>query len=86
MKKLVREKNRFFTFILFITILLSSLQSKIISQTSNASTGDYVVVNGAKLWYQIEGTGDPIILIPGGPEIPIYIYHLGLMNWQKAIK
>jgi len=29
--------------------------------------GDFVVVNGAKLWYESEGKGEPFLLIAGGP-------------------
>lgn len=29
--------------------------------------GAYVTVNGAKLWYESEGSGEPLILIAGGP-------------------
>jgi len=29
--------------------------------------GDYVTVNGKRLWYRIEGRGAPLVLIPGGP-------------------
>jgi proline iminopeptidase len=29
--------------------------------------GDFVVVNGAKLWYESEGKGEPLLLVPGGP-------------------
>jgi len=29
--------------------------------------GDFVVVNGAKLWYESEGKGEPLLLIAGGP-------------------
>jgi proline iminopeptidase len=29
--------------------------------------GDFVTVNGAKLWYESEGTGEPLVLIAGGP-------------------
>src|SRR5689334_11831103 len=29
--------------------------------------GDYVTVNGKRLWYRIEGQGAPLLLIPGGP-------------------
>jgi len=29
--------------------------------------GQYVKVNGAKLWIETEGTGDPLFLISGGP-------------------
>jgi hypothetical protein len=29
--------------------------------------GDYVSVNGERLWYRTEGRGAPLLLIPGGP-------------------
>lgn len=29
--------------------------------------GTYTVVNGHKIWYESEGQGDPLLLIPGGP-------------------
>ena len=29
--------------------------------------GSFVTVNGAKLWYESEGSGEPLILIAGGP-------------------
>lgn len=29
--------------------------------------GDFIVVNGKKLWYRIEGDGPPLLVIPGGP-------------------
>lgn len=29
--------------------------------------GQYVRVNGKRLWYRIEGQGPPLLLIPGGP-------------------
>jgi proline iminopeptidase len=29
--------------------------------------GDFAVVNGSRLWFESEGSGEPIVLIPGGP-------------------
>lgn len=29
--------------------------------------GDYVSVGGHKIWYESEGQGEPLVLIPGGP-------------------
>ena len=29
--------------------------------------GNYTVINGAKLWYETSGKGEPLLLIPGGP-------------------
>jgi proline iminopeptidase len=37
--------------------------------------GDYVTVNGAKLWYESEGQGEPLILISGGPGDSHGIFH-----------
>lgn len=58
------------------------------SQTSAAGTqdaasnrpslhpkGDYVAVNGARLWYESEGSGEPLILISGGPGISHDYFH-----------
>ncbi len=28
---------------------------------------NYALINGAKIWYEISGEGDPLLLIPGGP-------------------
>src|ERR1700674_1069000 len=37
--------------------------------------GDYVTVNGARLWYESEGSGEPLILISGGPGISHDYFH-----------
>jgi proline iminopeptidase len=42
---------------------------------SNHPKGDYVTVNGARLWYESEGTGEPLILISGGPGISHDYFH-----------
>lgn len=36
--------------------------------------GDYVTVNGTRLWYLSEGKGEPLILISGGPGAAHYLY------------
>lgn len=33
----------------------------------NHPPGNFATVNGAKIWYESEGTGEPLLLIPGGP-------------------
>ncbi len=38
--------------------------------------GSYVTVNGAKLWYESEGTGEPLLLISGGPGMSHVYFHL----------
>jgi len=41
--------------------------------------GKYLTVNGAKLWVETEGTGDPLFLISGGPGGA----HAGLHSFDK---
>ena len=36
--------------------------------------GNYVTVNGARLWYISEGQGEPIVIISGGPGAAHYLY------------
>jgi proline iminopeptidase len=49
-------------------------------QTSSATVkhppGAYAEVNGIKLWYETEGRGEPLVLVPGGPGDPHSVYHL----------
>jgi proline iminopeptidase len=51
-------------------VLLVLLSIAIFSATLFGQTepkGDYITVNGKRLWYRIEGRGAPLLLIPGGP-------------------
>ena len=38
-----------------------------ISTLAHNRLGDYVMVNDAKLWYETEGSGEPLVLVSGGP-------------------
>ena len=40
------------------------------STSSAADSGDFVTVNGARLFYKIVGQGEPLLIIPGGPGDP----------------
>lgn len=54
--------------ILLILISLSSFFSLTAQTFPDSQTGGkYVTVNGAKLWVVSFGSGDPLIIIPGGP-------------------
>ncbi len=55
------KKNFILLFIVF-NFLNAFSQTKFIHPE-----GKYVTVNGAKLWVEISGTGDPLFLISGGP-------------------
>ncbi len=37
--------------------------------------GEYVTINGARLWYESEGSGEPLVLISGGPGISHDYFH-----------
>ena len=39
------------------------------------SPGGYVTVNGTRLWYESEGSGQPLVLIPAGPGVPHGYFH-----------
>jgi proline iminopeptidase len=54
------------TNLLFCMFFLLVFQVIEYAQTKNDSD-TYAVINGAKIWYQVKGEGDPIVLIPGGP-------------------
>jgi len=36
--------------------------------------GKYLTINGSKLWVEIEGSGEPLLLIPGGPGDAHYFH------------
>lgn len=37
--------------------------------------GQFIAVNGARLWYESEGSGQPVVLIAGGPGLPHDYFH-----------
>ena len=68
------------TFLLTIAPLASSLDSAGAQAASSNHTtehppGDYVTINGARLWYESEGSGEPLILISGGPGTSHDYFH-----------
>jgi proline iminopeptidase len=58
--KTIKTLQEIIFLLLFLIFIISC---EVYSQTSGA----YATVNGAKLWYEIKGSGDPVVLIPGGP-------------------
>jgi proline iminopeptidase len=61
---------------LLVALLLAVLSAlflesaRVAAQDAGVSAGAYVDVNGARLWYRLEGRGEPLLLIPGGPGNP----------------
>ncbi|MGE5804754.1 MAG: hypothetical protein ACM34M_03110, partial [Ignavibacteria bacterium] len=60
-------KNIYFIKIILMLIFLST-GAQISAQNSGIKhpDGNYVLINGSKIWYETEGTGEPVLLIPGG--------------------
>jgi proline iminopeptidase len=65
------------TLLLFISAALSSrAQTESTPGSPNRHPkGDYVSVNGARLWYESEGAGPALVLISGGPGISHDYFH-----------
>ena len=64
-----------------ISFLLLIFSSIIIAQQIKHPPGNFATVNGKKLWYEIEGKGEPVLLIPGGPGNSHTYFH----PWFSAL-
>jgi proline iminopeptidase len=62
-------------FVSSLAIFASLLNAQAAAEKSAHPKGAYAAVNGAKLWYESEGSGEPILLIPGGPGDSHAVYH-----------
>jgi proline iminopeptidase len=61
--------------IIFSTIYLLCLSFPLLGQNSSIHpAGKYLTINGAKLWVEIEGNGEPLLLIAGGPGDSHYFH------------
>src|SRR5467141_1606501 len=49
---------------LFVSLLLTMLISGIVSGQQKPTTG-YAPVNGLKMYYEIQGSGEPVVLLHG---------------------
>jgi proline iminopeptidase len=48
--------------------------------------GGYVTVNGTRLWYESEGSGQALVLIPAGPGVPHSYFHPHFSPLSKAYR
>jgi proline iminopeptidase len=51
----------------FVVIAVGSLQGQPPSAPAPVTESGFVTVNGARLWWEAEGTGLPIVFVAGGP-------------------
>jgi proline iminopeptidase len=58
-----------------LTFLSTSAQDNVPHITVAHPPGAYAQVNGAKLWYETEGHGEPLVMVPGGPGDSHSVYH-----------
>jgi proline iminopeptidase len=63
-------------------LLVGSAPLVVSGQTVAHPTGAYVTVSGHRIWYESEGTGEPLILHPGGPGASHDYFH----PWFSALK
>ena len=55
--------------------LLASVGAQTPDTTVRHPPGAYAQVNGVRLWYETEGEGEPLLLVPGGPGDPHSVFH-----------
>ena len=70
----------------FLSLLLLLFSSLIIAQEIKHPAGNYAVVNCKRLWYEIEGKGEPILLIPGGSGNSHTYFHQWFSELAKNFK
>lgn len=63
----------FLTFYFLINFIVVDCQTN--PQQLKHPPGDFVQVNGKKIWYESEGKGEPLILIAGGPGFSHAYFH-----------
>ncbi len=59
------KKHTNFVFLLLIIIVSLSAQKKTIEYGSNPDAGKYTNINGTKLYYEIYGQGQPLLMLHG---------------------
>jgi proline iminopeptidase len=62
-------------YILFFLTLDSLPKAQTIKPKFQHPQGDFVQINGVKLWYESEGVGEPLLLIAGGPGFAHNYFH-----------
>jgi proline iminopeptidase len=61
--------------------VLAALVFSVIPVITQARADTFATVNGARIWYQIRGRGEPVVVIPGGPGSS----HVYLTPWLDGL-
>src|SRR5215204_1559518 len=64
MRKIMNSKPNIKTTGFVVTIILTALLSGVVSAQQKPTTG-YAPVNGLKMYYEIRGSGEPVVLLHG---------------------
>src|SRR5712664_418251 len=64
MRKIMNWKPNMKTTAFVMTMLLTMLLSGVVSGQQNPTTG-YAPVGGLKMYYEVHGSGDPVVLLHG---------------------
>lgn len=67
------KKLLFLTFYFLINFIVVDCQTN--QQQLKHPTGEFVQVNGKRIWYESEGKGEPLLLIAGGPGFSHAYFH-----------
>jgi proline iminopeptidase len=75
--KTLRQSNSLASLLLTLLTCLAVVSAHAQTQHDEIKhpPGDFVTVNGARLWYEIEGHGKPLLLIAGGPGASHSYFH-----------
>jgi proline iminopeptidase len=72
---LVQQSAPYFSAIVFVLCFVFSGCAQNAPVSDINAGGNFAIVNGVKLWYKIEGKGEPLLLIAGGPGMShSYLY------------
>ena len=69
-----------------LLFILISWSLTIFSQHIDHPNGNYTLINDARIWYETEGKGEPLLIIPGGPGNSHTYFHPWFSELAKNYK
>ncbi|HVO76085.1 MAG TPA: proline iminopeptidase-family hydrolase [Ignavibacteriaceae bacterium] len=77
--------RKIFLFLLLI-ITAAQISAQNLKPEIKHPQGNFIIIKGAKIWYEIEGAGEPVLLIPGGPGNSHTYFHPWFSDLAKNFK